>query len=205
MATYYIYFPFLTCEVKCGAAALDIADRQNAYSMTLAVRATIELFRLVGREMELHRKILAFSISHDHTSVRIYGHYPVVDGKDTKYYRHPIHKFDFTALDGKEKWTAYKFTRNVYEVRMPNHFKRLCSAIDQIPADLDFSVPQLSQSVGLSQDLERHSLSRSSQPASQSQEFSRQSAEVARETTPNTSFTSRGVSKRPRKRLAAEE
>ncbi|TVY31526.1 hypothetical protein LSUB1_G008301 [Lachnellula subtilissima] len=27
MSTYYIYFPFLTCEVKCGAAALDIADR----------------------------------------------------------------------------------------------------------------------------------------------------------------------------------
>lgn len=142
MATYYMYFPFLTCEVKCGAAALDIADRQNAHSMTLAVRATVELFRLVGREMELHREILAFSVSHDYTSVRIYGHYPVIDGKDTKYYRHPIHKFDFTALDGKEKWTVYKFTKNVYDIWMPSYFKRLCSAIDQIPADLDFSVLQ---------------------------------------------------------------
>jgi hypothetical protein len=27
IATYYMYLPFLTCEVKCGAAALDIADR----------------------------------------------------------------------------------------------------------------------------------------------------------------------------------
>lgn len=36
MATYYMYFPFLTCEAKCGAAALDIADGQNARSMTLA-------------------------------------------------------------------------------------------------------------------------------------------------------------------------
>jgi hypothetical protein len=26
MATYYMYFPFLTCEVKCGAAALNITD-----------------------------------------------------------------------------------------------------------------------------------------------------------------------------------
>ncbi|KAK4206103.1 hypothetical protein QBC37DRAFT_242996, partial [Rhypophila decipiens] len=50
MATYYMYFPFLTCEVKCGAAALDIADRQNAHSMTLAVRAIVELFRAVKRE-----------------------------------------------------------------------------------------------------------------------------------------------------------
>ena len=205
MATYYMYFPFLTCEVKCGAAALDIADRQNAHSMTLAVRATIELFRLVSREMELHREILAFSISHDHRSVRIYGHYPVIEGKDTKYYRHPIHTFDFTALDGREKWTAYKFTKNVYDIWMPNHFKRLCSAIDQIPADLDFSVPQLSQSFGLSQDLERHHLSGSSQPDSQSQELSQKSTDGARDTTPNTSFTGRGGSKRPRKRLAAEE
>lgn len=40
MATWFMYFPFLTCEVKCGAAALDIADRQNAHSMTLALRAS---------------------------------------------------------------------------------------------------------------------------------------------------------------------
>ena len=203
MATYYMYFPFLTCEVKCGAAALDIADRQNAHSMTLAVRATVELFRLVGREQELHREILAFSMSHDHRSVRIYGHYPVIDGKDTKFYRHPIHVFDFTALDGKEKWTAYKFTKNVYEVWMPSHFKRLCSAVDQIPADLDFSVPQLSQGFGLSEDLERHNLSGSSQPDSQSQGNSQQNTGGgARDSTPNTSFTGRGAPKRPRKRLA---
>lgn len=46
MATYCMYFPFLTCEVKCGAGALDIADRQNAHSMTLAVRGIVELFRI---------------------------------------------------------------------------------------------------------------------------------------------------------------
>jgi hypothetical protein len=55
MATYYMYFPFLTCEVKCGAAALDIADRQNAHSMTLAVRGIVELFRAVKREDEVNR------------------------------------------------------------------------------------------------------------------------------------------------------
>ncbi|KAK3342729.1 hypothetical protein B0H65DRAFT_394031, partial [Neurospora tetraspora] len=60
----------------CGAAALDIADRQNAHSMTLAVRAIVELFRFVKREDEVNRQILAFFVSHDHQSVRIYGHYP---------------------------------------------------------------------------------------------------------------------------------
>ncbi|KAM3501710.1 hypothetical protein MY11210_009301 [Beauveria gryllotalpidicola] len=143
MATYYMYFPFLTCEVKCGAAGLDVADRQNAHSMTLAVRAVSELFRAVKREAEVHREILAFSVSHDHRSVRIYGHYPVIDGKDTKYYRHLIRTFDFTELDGKEKWTAYRFTRNVYDSWMPSHFKRICSAIDELPADLDLDDPSL--------------------------------------------------------------
>ncbi len=103
IATWQMYFPFLTCEVKCGAAALDVADRQNAHSMTLAVRGVVELFRMVKREKELHREILAFSVSHDHRTVRIYGHYPVIDGEKTTFYRHAIHTFDFTALDGKEK------------------------------------------------------------------------------------------------------
>ncbi|KAL9121808.1 MAG: hypothetical protein Q9187_001632 [Circinaria calcarea] len=140
MGTWRMYFPFLTCEVKCGAAALDVADRQNAHSMTIAVRAVVQLYRHVKREKEIHLEILAFSISHDDQAVRIYGHYPVIDGDKTTYYRHPIHEFYFTALEGKEKWTAYKFTKNVYDVWMPTHLKRICSAIDDIPPDLDFGV-----------------------------------------------------------------
>ncbi|PVH70477.1 hypothetical protein DL98DRAFT_564149 [Cadophora sp. DSE1049] len=161
MATWQMYLPFLTCEVKCGAAALDVADRQNAHSMTLAVRGVVELFRLVKREKELHQEILAFSISHDHRTVRIYGHYPIIDGKKTTFYRHPIHEFSFTALDGKEKWTAYKFTKNVYDIWMPTHFKRICSVIDMLPPDLDFEVSEQSEprESGLSQGLESHHLS----------------------------------------------
>lgn len=138
MATTRMYFPFLTCEVKCGAAALDIADRQNAQSMTIAVRALIVLFRLVKREKELDREILAFSISHDHTSVRMYGHYPVIEGDKTTFYRHPIHRFDFTALEGKEKWTTYKFAKNVYDHHSIKLHKIICSAIDDLPADITF-------------------------------------------------------------------
>ncbi|OTA01259.1 hypothetical protein A9Z42_0015710 [Trichoderma parareesei] len=129
MATYYMYFPFLTCEVKCGAAGLDIADRQNAHSMTLAVRGIVELF------------------------LRIYGHYPVITREDIKYYRHPIRTFDFTELDGRDKWTAYRFIKNVYDVWMPAHFESICSAIDQLPSGLNFDVPPLSEATGLSQDL----------------------------------------------------
>ncbi|KAF5128594.1 hypothetical protein E5D57_009535 [Metarhizium anisopliae] len=155
MATYYMYFPFLACEVNCGTAALDDGDRQNAHTVTLAARGIVELFRLVNREEELHRQILSFSISHDYCSVRLYGYYPVIDGKDTKYFRHLIHRFDFTALDGKEKWTAYRFTKNIYDLWMPEHFKKICSAIDQLPAEIDFSVSARSDTTSLPQGLER--------------------------------------------------
>ncbi|EFW13450.1 hypothetical protein D8B26_001435 [Coccidioides posadasii str. Silveira] len=144
MSTAYMYFPFMTVEVKCGKAALDIADRQNAHSMTLSVRGVVKLFKAVKREKELHRQILAFSISHDHCSVRIYGHYPVIEGEKTTYYRHPIHKFDFTSLDGKEKWTSYKFSMSVYNDWAPSHFKKICSAIDELP-QVNFEVSQASQ------------------------------------------------------------
>jgi hypothetical protein len=49
-----MYFLFLTCGVKCGAGALDVADRQNVHSATLAVRGVAELYRALKREGELH-------------------------------------------------------------------------------------------------------------------------------------------------------
>ena len=141
VATYRMYFPFLTCEVKCGVATLDVADRQNAHSMTLAVRSIVELYKAVKREKELNREILAFSISHDHRSVRIYGHYPVIEDKTT-FYRHPIRTFDFTDQDGREKWTAYKFVKNVYDHHSLNLHELICSGIKDLPADINFDLSQ---------------------------------------------------------------
>lgn len=200
MATYYMYFPFLTCEVKCAAAALDIADRQNAHSMTLAVRAVIELFRLVKRQAEVHRKILAFSVSHDHRSVRIYGHYAVIDGSETTFYRYPVYTFDFTTLEGREKWTAYKFIKNVYHTWMPIHFQRLCSAIDDLPTELDFDVSSLAQDSRLSHDFESHHLSRSLAESTTQTENDGSHSHIG-DTTPNTSYTGQGVSKRGRRKV----
>lgn len=142
IATYRIYFPFFTCEVKCGTAALDIADRQNAHSMSVALRALVALFKSVGRGKELNQKILAFSISHDHRSVRIYGHYPIFENDKSIFYRHPIHEFGFTVLDGKEKWTTYKFTKNIYDHYAPKLHKLICSAIDDLPSGISFDLSQ---------------------------------------------------------------
>ena len=68
--------------------------------MTLAVRSIVELYKAVKREKKLHREILAFSISHDHRTVRIYGHYAIIAGDKTTFYRHPIREFSFRGQDG---------------------------------------------------------------------------------------------------------
>ena len=199
MATTRMYFPFLTCEVKCGAAALDVADRQNAHSMTVAIKGVVELYRAVKREKELDREILAFSISHDHTSVRIYGHYPVIEGDRTTFYRHPIRKFDFT--DGEEKWTAYKYTKNVYDKWMSQQHRRICSAIDDLPADINFD---LSQSASFSQYTPQSS-QQSNAESTLGEDGSQPSLPASQEVTPTTSFTqtTERASKKQRNQRAA--
>lgn len=106
MAIYYMRFPFLICEVKCGTTGLDIADWQNGHSMAVAVRGIVELFKFGKKESKLHGERLTFSISHDHRTVRLYGYYPIINGGKINIYRHLIHTSDITAIDGKEKWTT---------------------------------------------------------------------------------------------------
>lgn len=144
-ATYNMYLPFLTSEVS-GASALDITDRQNAHSQTVALRGLIELFRLVGRENELHREINGFSISHSGEEVKIWGHYAVINQRDFTFYQHPIAHFCIPkTVQGDNRWVAYTFVRNVYDLWLPEHFKRICSAIDMLPTDLNFEVSDQSE------------------------------------------------------------
>jgi hypothetical protein len=167
------------------------------------VRAIIELFRCVKREDEVNREILAFSVSHDDQSVRIYGHYAVIDGSTTTYYRHRIHIFDIKVLDGRDEWTAYKFTKNLYDTWMPTHFKRICSAIDDLPSELDFDVPPLLRDSSLSQDMEFHHLSQSFvDSASHNRDDDSPAPSDVGDNTPNTSLTQQGASKRLRRKVA---
>ncbi len=149
--------------------------------MTITVRGVVELYRAVKREKELHREILAFSISHDYSTVRIYGHYAIIEGDKTTFYRQPIRKFDFT----EEKWTAYKFTKNVYNIWMPLHIKRICSAIDDLPPNIDFD---LSQSASFSQS-EPQSSQQSNVGSMLGQDNSQSSFLGSQEIPPTTSFT----------------
>ncbi|TAQ83903.1 hypothetical protein B7494_g7771 [Chlorociboria aeruginascens] len=151
-ATYDTCFPFLTTEVKCGATALDVADRQNAVSQTVRLRGLVTLFRLVHREQELHRKVLGFSISHDNEAVRIYGHYPFIDGKKTTYHRCVISTFDIVpTIEGDKRWKTPTFVQNVQDLWVVKHFKMICSAVDMLQLEAESSrrpalSPQFEQS-----------------------------------------------------------
>ena len=154
-ATWYMYFPFLGCEAKKGDSALDVADRQNAHSMSMAVRAVVTLFRLASRAKELNGQILAFSISYNDTYVRIYGYCPRVQGEETKYYRYRIADIALRDPKSKERWKTYKFVRSIYEHWAPIHLKRLQSVLIK----MDKVVTAPTERTGISQTFSRSSIS----------------------------------------------
>lgn len=133
-------FPFFTCEVKCGKEALAMADRANTNSMTIALRAVVELHRQAGDVMAVHRKVLGFSISHDDGIVRIYAHYAEIEGEKTTYFRSSIREFSYADKDAQDRWTSYTFVRNLYTQFAPDHLRRIKEAISRLPDPLALSV-----------------------------------------------------------------
>ncbi|KAL2832101.1 hypothetical protein BDW59DRAFT_157562 [Aspergillus cavernicola] len=130
-----MYFPFMASEVKSKTTGLHVADHQNSHSMALCLRGVIYLFKLVKREQELDHKILGFSISHNHNTVRVHGHYPVISNDEITYHRYTILEF---TLNSETRWSSYNFVMT--DIKKP------------------IEVPQLAsqtQSTGISGDPER--------------------------------------------------
>jgi hypothetical protein len=105
--------------------------------MTLAVRAVAELFQALRCSIEINCEILALSVSQNHRSVRIHGHYPVFDGFKISYHRNTIHGHSLIVLDG-DIWAVYRFILGIYKTQMPNHLKRPCEAIDSLTLKRQF-------------------------------------------------------------------
>ncbi|KAL9101860.1 MAG: hypothetical protein Q9163_002927 [Psora crenata] len=112
-----------------------------------------ELFKAVSREKELDQEILAFSILYNASNIIIYGHYASIKDYAAKFYRYPIRFFSFAEPNGKYKWTAYQFTKNVCFHFMLKLHKLICSAIDQMSLAVA-PQPPLSVNVMLKQQVE---------------------------------------------------
>ncbi|KAF4547061.1 Hypothetical protein D9617_62g044180 [Elsinoe fawcettii] len=141
------YFPFLTAEVKCGRQGLDLAERPNMHSMTVAMRGIVDLHRRANRASEVHRRVLGFTISHDDATERIHAYYPETDGEETTYWRKVVEEFAIGSQDGEHRWTSYRFTLNVCEMFALPLLDRLKHVIDELPDPLSQS-GELSSNLG---------------------------------------------------------
>lgn len=107
----------------------------------------------------MYREINRFSISYNKEDARIYGHYLFINRKEVQIYRHLIAKFIFAPSgEGDQRWKAYKFVKNVYDLWLPKHFERLYSVIDMLPEVSDTEQESGSLRSGLSQQFESQSL-----------------------------------------------
>ena len=103
------------------------------HSASIATRAVIQLYRKISSSQELDRKMLAISVSHNNTTVKIHGHFARIDGETLKFFRHRIYAADFAAEFASENWAkAYKITRGVYEHFLPKHLERIKSALSKM-------------------------------------------------------------------------
>ena len=129
-----MYFPFLLCEAKSGNQAIARADRQNAQSSSLAVNAVIELHRVLGDShvSQLSGQVLVFSVSHDHEQVKIYGHYAILDGTQTTFYRYLFDSFNLNIGSGQHREKVYGFVRELYHKFYRAHLKRICDALSHM-------------------------------------------------------------------------
>lgn len=141
-------FPFLAVEV--GARnGLDVADRRNAQTLAMAMRAVVELYALSRSACQLSGQIMAFSVSHDAEDVRIWGHFPIINGHEDngnqidsmRFGRIPLYEGRIMADedgdydpngDGEDLFKAYDFINRLYSTWAPVHLANLQDAIGHL-------------------------------------------------------------------------
>lgn len=159
--TDHMYFPFLMCEVKCGNESLNIADRQNMHSSSVAITALLKIVQDADKYRSekilatLDGQILVFSISHNEQDVRVYGHYASIGEKQWTCNRYLIKQFGI--LGGQDDLHAiYNFVQNVLKDHAPKHFNRLRDALAAFhePTTMSFSSTQMALDSSSQQSLQ---------------------------------------------------
>ena len=78
---------------------------------------------------------LVFTVSYDNDRVCLYGHYAVATGKDDKlqFYYYQIAPISLNAKDRADRFVAYNFVRNVYDIFAPAHRQRIQDGMALLP------------------------------------------------------------------------
>jgi hypothetical protein len=131
--------PFLTAEANCDELVLQGVERKNMQSMGRALTGVVELFKLVKREKDLHRRILGFSVSYNSSMACVHAYYPIVTKKTStsevkvSYHRREIRRVLWATGNDKDRWTIYHFILALYRDWVPKQHELLYSAINALP------------------------------------------------------------------------
>jgi hypothetical protein len=146
-----MYYPFLICEVKSSDKPIREAERQAMHSASIAANAIVQLYKKISQAHELNHKILTVSVSHNNTTVKVYGHFARVEDDKITFFRHRIYEANFAAdlaeateadeADDADDatlktyadfWKAYKIIRGTYRLFFPKHLERITSAVSKL-------------------------------------------------------------------------
>lgn len=98
------------------------------HSASIAVRAVVQLYQNISAANEVDRKILAFSVAHNNTQVKIFGHFATVEEQKLTFFRCRLYYGDLPADFAK----PYNIIRAIYDVFFPQHLARIKSALDRM-------------------------------------------------------------------------
>ncbi|OOF90165.1 hypothetical protein ASPCADRAFT_179627 [Aspergillus carbonarius ITEM 5010] len=134
-----LLFPYLIAEVIGQPERLENADQKVKYDVPIAVFGLVSLAQKARRMESLHRRILAFSLSHNHEIVSLHGYYLVIDGETFTYWRRLIKQFKIWTVE--TKWLCYRFVHNLDEYFLPRHIRRIMDMLEHIPEppSIDFT------------------------------------------------------------------
>lgn len=129
------------------------------HSASIAVRAVVQLYQNISAANEVDRKILAFSVAHNDTTVNIFGHFATVEEQKLTFFRCRLYYGDLPADFAK----PYNIIRAIYDVFFPQHLARIKGALDRMRGrELESFASQLD----LDEDSQENA---ASQPSSQEQ------------------------------------
>lgn len=134
------------------------------HSASIAVRAVVQLYQNISAANEVDRKILAFSVAHNNTQVKIFGHFATVEEQKLTFFRCRVYTADFDTDFASDEWAKpYNIIRAIYDVFFPQHLARIKGALDRMRGrELESFASQLD----LDEDSQENA---ASQPSSQEQ------------------------------------
>ncbi|KAF2209205.1 hypothetical protein CERZMDRAFT_61562, partial [Cercospora zeae-maydis SCOH1-5] len=128
-----MYYPFLICEVTGDDRPIQEAERQSMHSASIAVQAIVQLYKKISAADEVDRKILAFSVAHDYTTVKIFGHFARVEEQKLTFFRCHLYDANFATGFASNEWAKpYSIIRAIYDVFFPQHLARITGALNRL-------------------------------------------------------------------------